>query len=355
VNSKQIEVAVVGAGSVANEAHLPGWRRIRGTKIVAICDANRQAAENAALRWRVPYYYTNLSDLLNSEKPTLVDICTPPTSHLPLISQALAAGCHIIIEKPLAMTSEESQKILDLYLSRTNKDIKFGVLYNWLFHPQVLALMQLITNGAVGDILNVEIKCFHPKNESMISNPNHWCHTISGGRFGEVLIHPIYLLYRLLGNLETSDPHLAKRGSYSWVHYDELQVNLKAERGFGNIYISFNSPGLEFPVITVYGTKAQLNFNGRNLNLTIRRPANRTDIFSRGADSLGQIGQITKSLTSNVMQTITGRHRTSHQVFFQLFVDCINGKGDLPLTIEEASETNRILLNLLRRIPDMYQ
>jgi predicted dehydrogenase len=351
--SRIIQIAVIGAGAVANEHHIPAWRRIPGTTITAICDANPQLAERTAHRWGVARYYTNLTELLKSEQPALVDICAPPNTHLSLIDQALAAGCATVIEKPIAMTLEESQKIFDLYLAHKDKGVKLAVIYNWMFQPQFQAMVQKIQSGLIGDILNVEIKCLHPNNEAMISNPNHWCHSIPGGRLGEVLIHPIYLLYRLIGNLQISEIELAKRGPHSWVRYDELSATFKAERGFGNIYISFNSPKSEFPIIAVYGTKGQMIFNGHNMNLIISTPRNSSSILNRGVGSLIYAGQIYRSLISNTIKTITGAHKPNHEVFFRLFTNYINGKGNPPLTFEEAFRINAIYVNLLDYISDL--
>ena len=221
--------------------------------------------------------------MLLSEDPDVVDICTPPGSHLPLIEKAIMQGCHIVVEKPLAMNKPDMAAISRVYADRTQKELQLGVLYNWLFHPRILKLMRYIENGKLGNILYVDIKCLHPADESMIANPRHWCHSMPGGRMGEVLIHPLYLMYRILGELKPGEIHLSKRGNYDWVKWDELSLSLEGRQGFGNIHISFNSPRLEFPIINVYGSKGQLTFNGYNLNLIAVNPQNETGLWGEAS------------------------------------------------------------------------
>ena len=351
MDDKRTKIAIIGAGEVANKTHLPIWARMRDVEVVAICDADEDTARTTSCRWGVSRYYADLAELLNQENLDLVDICTPPATRAVFVSQALEAGCHVLIEKPMGMTLEESQKIVELYNERTDKHLKLSVVYNWLFHPLVLDIFEKIKKGFLGDVLSVEIRFCQPPTDPMISNPDHWCHTLPGGRFGEVLIHPTYVLYRFLGNLEVEGLQVANRGLRPWVPYGELFVTLKGENGFGTIYISFNSPRPDFPVITVYGTKAQLYFRAYNLSL-LTLPARATkQVLDRGIDALSQVYQLSSSLTSNMINTIAHRRKTSHEIFIRYFLNSLEGTGDVPVTVEEAYSANRIFLSLLSKLP----
>jgi predicted dehydrogenase len=350
MKKKETKVVVVGCGAVANEAHLLAWRKIKGAVLTAVCDNNRNSAKSTALRWKIPHYYHDYETMLNSEKPTLVDICTPPDSHVSLISEAVKSGCNVIVEKPLVMTFPEIKTIANIFSDHTNRELKLGVGYNWLFHQQFLSLLRQIKKGEIGEILNVEIKVLNPPNDPMISNSKHWCHTMPGGRLGETLIHPVYLLYRLLGDLHPGDLHLAKRGNFAWVQYDELLISMKSTQGMGSIYVSFNSPGHEFPIINVYGTRGQLSLNGHNLNLILFHPSNNDSLVGRGMDSISHINKIAGSLTSNIFRKISGNYRSSHEILFQAFINCLNDEGVLPITFEEIFETSRIYLEIIDQI-----
>lgn len=345
-----LKVAVIGTGVVANFAHFPSWRKIPGTSIAAVCDVNKTAAENTARRWQIPHCYTNIDELLKTEKPDIIDICTPPDTHLNIIQKAIEAGCHITCEKPLAMNLEDSRKIEDLYTNRKNRNIKFNISYSMAYHPQMLALLECVKRKDAGDILNVDVKCLHPADEYMLADPKHWCHKLPGGRLGETIIHPIYMLQKICGNLKLKDVYLAKQGHLDWVKYDELRVSFDTGCGFAGFYVSFNSPGWEYPIITIDGTKRRIQLNGYSQNLIETSPAKGTGAFSRGFDSFILMGKIAGSLSDNAFRVLTLRHKPSHHKYLELFMEDINSNKEMPISTEDAFAINQVFLDVLDRI-----
>ena len=103
--------AIIGLGNVGREVHLPAWARRDDVEIVAATDtdpARRQvaAASLAAARW-----YDSSDELLARERLDFVDICTPPSSHGPLVCRALQRGLHVLCEKPLVVTRDELDRV----------------------------------------------------------------------------------------------------------------------------------------------------------------------------------------------------------------------------------------------------
>src|SRR5215475_5932460 len=93
--------ALIGLGNVALHGHLPGWRRRRDVEIVGGTDARPEqrtvlVAHAPGARW-----YPTAPELLSEASLDFVDICTPPSSHAPLIRSALERGLHVLCEKPL--------------------------------------------------------------------------------------------------------------------------------------------------------------------------------------------------------------------------------------------------------------
>ena len=112
----KIPVAVVGAGNVARTAHLPVWKKIPEVELVALCDTNRKNLESAAKQWRIPYTYTDFDALIEQQKEgTIIDICTPPSTHKQFATRALEAGHHVVLEKPIAMSMDENAEIFNCY------------------------------------------------------------------------------------------------------------------------------------------------------------------------------------------------------------------------------------------------
>ena len=352
-----VSVATIGAGEVVNDLHLPAWNAVRGVKVVAVCDINEDAASSTAHRWNVPRYYTQFSDLLNQEKPSLVDICTPPATHYPLTAQALQAGCNVLLEKPMAMTLEDNDKIIEAYAQREDKSLKLGVIHNWLFTPSFLRMISKVEKGDIGEILGVEIKALSTKNDPMLSDPEHWCHSLPGGRYGEGLIHLIYLLYRLLGNLEVEHLWVAKRGTYPWATYDELLITFSAGERFATVYNSLNSPFVDVPVIIVYGTRGHLRFEDYDWSVLDRSAdppsafLERRPSLQRSLNNLRGLYQLSISLGFNIFNIfnkgILRQSKTMHSIYFSHFIDSIVNDKEPPVSPQEAYEANRIFLKVL--------
>ena len=204
---------------------------------------------------------------------------------------------------------------------------------------------------SIGDILGVEINLIDTSNDSMISDPEHWCHKLPGGRFGECLIHPIYLLQDILGPLQIESLWVTKIGTYPWVPYDELHVTLSAGKRFGSIYASFNSPRASFPSITVYGKESILRYEGSNFSLQSLSHLSR-GALSAGFDNISQVYQLLKSTAENFLRVINGGLKIGHEEIFRLFLDSVKNNKELPLplTPEEAYQANRTYLQVLEKL-----
>ena len=97
----RLRVALVGAGGIAGSSHVPAIRELEDDlELVAIADVDAARAAAAAERWAVPAVYGDVGELLERERPDLVDICTPPGSHTDLCVRSLRAGAWVYCEKP---------------------------------------------------------------------------------------------------------------------------------------------------------------------------------------------------------------------------------------------------------------
>jgi predicted dehydrogenase len=348
----KIGIAIVGAGNVANSMHLPSWTKIPEAKVVAVCDVNKENAEKTAKKWKIPKVYTDFDELLEKERGAIavMDICTPPSTHAPLSIKAMEASFHVLLEKPMAMSLEESEKILREY-QRRKDEVRLCIIHNYLFSPSMLKIKSALEKNKV-DVLGVDIRMLHTPQDEMISDRNHWVHSLPGGRFGECLIHPIYLLHNLIGKLNVRDVHAWKRGSYEWVKYDELLVTFDSGERFGSIYISFNSPReTSFPTVRVYGRNLILSFDGTNSTFTIQKSMDTRSNIRRAVDSLNVSMQLLKSMAKNALEVVTGKWRLGHENLFRFFVNSILKGNEVPYSPEEAFEANKTFLEVLKRLP----
>jgi len=135
-----------------------------------VCDANELRAEKTAKAWHIPAYYKELGQMLERESLVIVDICTPPQAHYPLIVQALESNCHVITEKPLTMTTEETKKIAS---AQKGSGTKISVVHNHILEPVMRKALPLIAKGDLGQITNVDVCIVVPPSDPMLCNKDH--------------------------------------------------------------------------------------------------------------------------------------------------------------------------------------
>src|SRR6266850_2001138 len=99
--------AIIGLGNVALDGHLPGWSARDGVEIVAVTDVQRDRQADALARMPGARWFDTAEALLEHPGLDFVDICTPPSSHAPLIERALTRGLHVLCEKPLVRSPAE--------------------------------------------------------------------------------------------------------------------------------------------------------------------------------------------------------------------------------------------------------
>ena len=106
-----LKVAIIGCGAIGQWHHIPSLLKIRDAKVVAICDKNEDLVREAARRFNIGGYYTDFSEMLGREEVNMVELCTSPQTHRALTTQAIEAGCHVLVEKPMALNLREFDEI----------------------------------------------------------------------------------------------------------------------------------------------------------------------------------------------------------------------------------------------------
>lgn len=109
---RKLRIGLIGAGGIVRGAHLaPGWNSIAEAEIVAVADVHPDTAKALARDFHIPNIYTDFRDLLKHGEIDAVDICTPNRVHTPAVLASLAAGKHVLCEKPLATTVAEVRQM----------------------------------------------------------------------------------------------------------------------------------------------------------------------------------------------------------------------------------------------------
>lgn len=342
-----IGVAVVGCGYVV-ASHLAAWRRIPYAKIVAVCDSNLKAVDKVASDWGVSKRFTSVSEMSDSREITLWDICTPVGTHKDLANQAMKEGFDVLIEKPMTITSREAKEIVDCQNATRGRA---GVIHNWLFEPPILKARDLVERGDVGEILGAHIDVLHTKEDPMTASKDHWSHKLPGGRFSEMLVHPIYLLRHFLGELNVENVEVSKLGDYSWMKHDELLATFKAGQKLAGTYVSFNAPRNSVN-IGLFGRKGILRCDliTTTLNFLPRLKMSR---LSKAVDSARQAVQLSGSTFRNALKVFSGQWFDGHETCIRLFAESLVKEKEPPVTVQEGYEVVKVLEDVYTQIESL--
>lgn len=146
--SDRIGVAVIGAGNIAEVAHLPALHANPDVELRWLVDTNERVASERAARWGVQAWAADYRRALADPAVDAVDICAPAGLHAQLAVEALAADKHVLLEKPLALSVEDALRVR---AAARDSARTFMVAENWYFSTAVRRAEQLLRAGAVGE------------------------------------------------------------------------------------------------------------------------------------------------------------------------------------------------------------
>lgn len=146
-----MNVAITGTGFMGG-VHAEALKRLSGIEVIGIQGSTPEKSKQAADRLNLPKAYENWEALLADDEVDAVHITTPNRLHFPQTASALKAGKHVMCEKPLAMTTEESSELVRLAKA---SDRVTGVNYNIRFYPLNLAAKERARTGGLGDIHSI--------------------------------------------------------------------------------------------------------------------------------------------------------------------------------------------------------
>ena len=149
-----LRVAVAGSGYFS-QFHYDAWSRIAETRVVALASMDRESAAAQAEAFGVPQTYGEVGAMLDRERPDLLDIITPPETHLALVRAAAERGVAAICQKPLAPSLAEAE---DLVAAAERAGIILAVHENFRFMPWFRHARSLIEAGRLGALHGVQFR-----------------------------------------------------------------------------------------------------------------------------------------------------------------------------------------------------
>lgn len=144
-----IRVALIGCGGITLQNHLPGLALCPETRITALCDADPATLERARQQTGVAVASTRCEEVLTRDDVDAVVIATPNFTHAPIAQAAIAAGKHVLCEKPLALTAAEAR---GMAAAADRAGVRHMTAYTYRFVPAMRYLASLARRGVLGEI-----------------------------------------------------------------------------------------------------------------------------------------------------------------------------------------------------------
>jgi predicted dehydrogenase len=183
-----LRVAVIGAGW-ASELHLQAYDASPDMETVAICSRTRSTAEQVAERFSVPGVHTDMGELFANEQLDVVSIATPPASHAEWTIAAAEHGCHVLCDKPIALTTSEAERMLRAV---DDRGVRHATGFIWRNDPGIKRLRMELSTGTVGRIREVRCRC--PLGAPVL--PMTWMYDADAGG-GSLMQHGQHIIDRI--------------------------------------------------------------------------------------------------------------------------------------------------------------
>jgi UDP-N-acetylglucosamine 3-dehydrogenase len=193
-SKQKLRVAVIGAGNMGRN-HVRTYHGLEGAELLALADPNPEAAK-IAKEYGVRFY-DDFKKMLEIEKPEAVSIAVPTPLHYPIASEVMQRGIHCLVEKPIATTPQEGDKLI---AQARKKGVVFTVGHIERYNPMIKKLKRLIDKKEIGDITSIVVKrvggfpAIEPKTDVII----------------DLAVHDIDIITHLLGS---SPKHVYGHGS----------------------------------------------------------------------------------------------------------------------------------------------
>ena len=346
-SDRVLNVGIVGCGGFAN-THARGIKKFKNARLIAACDVNEEARDSFAQKWNVSKKYSSMQEMLENESIDVVHIVTSAQTHAPLSIGAMNNGCHVFVEKPLCVDAREAHEMI-----RVAKDnnVHLCVSHNLLYDPSMIRARQLIENGSLGKIVQVE-SWFGTSYSSNLGSPylryeakEHWAYALPGSLYQNFLSHPLSLVLDVMDRVTDVKAWTKYHKVVPHMNSDELRLILQNDDIMATLCLSFTvTPRLNF--LKVYGTKGSIYIDMTYNSLLLYQDVPMVPkAISRNLTSLKMGKALKRSGRRNMRKVLTGKFNLfeSNETLFGLFYKCILEGIPLPVSIENAVQSMEVM------------
>jgi Predicted dehydrogenases and related proteins len=262
--SDKIGYAVVGLG--IGRAHVDGVLSSERGKLVAVCDIDEKKLGKFKTEYPDVAVYADFGALLRDESVQIISICVPSGLHAQLAVQAMEAGKHVLVEKPIDITVAAAQKIED---ARVRTGVRAGVIHQNRFNACMTPLRQALDSGRLGKLIlgNFAVKWYRDQKYYDAGGWRGTWEMDGGGSLMNQAVHTVDLMQWLMGEVDTVT-------SYAGIHnhrIDTEDLTVSIVKFKSGAVASLTSTTCAYPGVAtdiqLYGTGGSVEIDGDVIKL----------------------------------------------------------------------------------------
>ena len=261
---KILKWGFIGCGEVTEKKSGPAFSEVTGSSVEAVLSRNEKNARRYAERHGINKWYTDAQELIDDPDVNAIYIATPPSSHATFAIMAMKAGKPVYVEKPLAANYEDCARV-----NRVSEEtgVPCFVAYYRRYLPYFQKVKQIVQNGTIGNVMNVQVRFAVPPRDLDYSNPENLPWRLQpdiagGGYFYDLAPHQLDLLQDMFGVIVEADGICANRANLYNVE-DSVSACFRFESGLPGsgswCFVAHESAKEDR--ITVIGDKGQVSFS----------------------------------------------------------------------------------------------
>jgi len=342
----RLKVAIVGSGLIAAHRHLPAFTKFRkDAEVISLCDLNYEQAQKVAHKFGIPKIYKELNELLENEHPDIVDICTPPQTHAQLAITAMKGAADVLIEKPMALTVEECDNIINTS-QMTKKSV--CIAHSDLFYPAFIKARELVENDVIGEFKGMRIFLSTPV-DYITSKPSHWAHRLPGGVIGESGPHAVYMTLAFINPI--LDVKVCAKKllyEYPWSPFEDYRVDLIGENAISSITLIYTTNQWSAQV-DILGSRSIIKVDLESQDLIhYDRPL--LSSYTVGRSVFSGVLQTIKSISFNGIKLLSKRHYRPHDLLIRQLLKSLKNGDSTPVSPQEGREAVRVMNLIVERL-----
>lgn len=261
---KILKWGFIGCGEVTEKKSGPAFSEVTGSSVEAVMSRNEKNARRYAERHGINKWYSDAQELIDDPDVNAIYIATPPSSHATFAIMAMKAGKPVYVEKPLAANYEDCARV-----NRVSEEtgVPCFVAYYRRYLPYFQKVKQIVQNGTIGNVMNVQVRFAVPPRDLDYSNPENLPWRLQpdiagGGYFYDLAPHQLDLLQDMFGVIVEADGICANRANLYNVE-DSVSACFRFESGLPGsgswCFVAHESAKEDR--ITVIGDKGQVSFS----------------------------------------------------------------------------------------------